>query len=428
MRRAQLELEVQIKAMNDNARRILSGVTDRLRADAADAIGDTVQGGHAIAASAIGIRTTGIFMLLAFLGFAFVVALFLRRQVLRPVSHASRALDDMQQGQLDAAMPPTRLREFETIRLSLEGLRRALLDKGRLEAEQAAHRKRAEEEKGRVMRELADRFDGEFKNIVNGVSSAATEMQATAQRMSAIAEETSRQSGNVASASDQATANVQTVATTTEELSASIAEIGRQVMQSAKIARDAVAEAETTDMTVQRLSVAAGRIGEVVTLINDIAGQTNLLALNATIEAARAGESGKGFAVVAGEVKALANQTAKATDEISQQIASVQDETTGVVGAIEKIRLIIGQIDDIATTISSAVEEQGVSTQEIARSVQQAARGTQDVNSNIESVSQAAGDTGSAASQVLTAAQEMSRQAESLRGQVDRFLDGVRAA
>ena len=302
------------------------------------------------------------------------------------------------------------------------------LEKQRLEDEQAAGALRAEEEKRQAMYTLADRFERQVKDVVDGVSSSATEMQATAQQMSATAEETSRQSANVASASEQATANVQTVAATAEELSASIAEIGRQVLQSAKIARNAVDEAEATNDTVKGLAEAANKIGEVVNLINDIAGQTNLLALNATIEAARAGEAGKGFAVVAQEVKNLANQTAKATEEISTQITAVQEETNGAVDAIGNIRAIIGEISDIATTISSAVEEQGVSTQEIARNVQQAATGTQDVNSNIDSVNKAAAETGSAAGQVLNAAQEMSRQAEGLRGQVDVFLQEVRSA
>jgi methyl-accepting chemotaxis protein len=197
-------------------------------------------------------------------------------------------------------------------------------------------------------------------------------------------------------------------------------------MQSAKIAQSAVQEAEATNETVRGLADAASKIGEVVDLINDIAGQTNLLALNATIEAARAGEAGKGFAVVAQEVKNLANQTAKATEEISSQIGAVQEETTEAVTAIEKIRGIIGEVNDIATTISSAVEEQGVSTQEIARNVQQAATGTQDVNANIENVRKAAGETGVAANQVLNASQEMSRQAEGLRSEVDRFLKEIR--
>jgi len=246
--------------------------------------------------------------------------------------------------------------------------------------------------------------------------------------MATTAERTSEQASAVATASDQAAANVKVVAATSEELSASIAEIGRQVTQSAEISHAAVEEANATNQTVQGLAGAAAKIGEVVNLINDIAGQTNLLALNATIEAARAGEAGKGFAVVAQEVKNLANQTARATEEIATQIAAVQGETDGAVDAIEKIRSIIGEVNDIAMTISSAVEEQGVSTQEIARNVQQAAQGTQDVNLNIESVSKVADETGAAAGQVLSASQDLSRQAEHLRGEVERFIQELRTA
>jgi len=428
MRRAQLGLAAEITAMNDEATRILAAVTDRLSADAARGMRETVQGGQAIAVGARGIRTTGVVVLLGLLGFGFVVALFLRSQVLKPVSQASQALEDMQQGRLDAEMPPTRLREFEAIRSSLEEFRQALLDKKRLEAEKAAAQQGAEDEKRQFINELADSFDRQITEGVDGVSSSASEMQATAQQLSATAEEASRQSTNVATASEQATANVQTVAATVEELSASIAEIGRQVSQSARIAGNAVAEVESTNRTVLGLAEAANRIGEVVTLINDIAGQTNLLALNATIEAARAGEAGKGFAVVAQEVKNLANQTAKATEDISKQISAVQAETADAVGAIRKINGIIAEVNDISTTIASAVEEQGLSTQDIARNVQQAARGTQNVNENIVGVNKAAGETGLAAGQMLGAAQEMSRQADGLRGEVKRFLGEVRAA
>ena len=427
IRRTQLDLAAQIRTMNDDATGILSAVTDRLSADAAHGMRETVQGGHDIAVGARAIRTTGFVILLGLLGAGFVVAWFLQGQVLKPVSQASRALEDMRQGRLDAEMPRTRMREFEAIRSSLEGFRQALLDTKRLEAEKADNQSAREEEANRVLL-LCEQFDRTASDSLKGVSSSATEMQATAQQMTSTAEETRRQSATVATASDQATANVQMVASTAEELSASISEIGRQVMQSAKIAANAVTEAEATNDTVQGLAEAASKIGDVVDLINDIAGQTNLLALNATIEAARAGEAGKGFAVVAQEVKNLANQTAKATEDISKQITAVQEETTGAVDAIHKIRGIISEISDISTTISSAVEEQGVSTQEIARNVQQAAKGTQDVNATIESVSKAAGETGSAAGQVLGASQEMSRQAEGLRGDVERFLAEIRAA
>ncbi len=346
----------------------------------------------------------------------------------RPLARLTRVMGVLAEGRLDVDIPAHGGgNEISRMAAAVRVFKDNAVDKARLEAEQALLEQRAEDDKRQGMLEMADRFERQVKQVVDSVSNSATEMQATAQQMSATAEETNRQAGSVASASDQASANVQTVAATAEELSASIAEIGRQVMQSAKIASNAVVEAEATNETVSGLSDAASKIGEVVNLINDIAGQTNLLALNATIEAARAGEAGKGFAVVAQEVKNLANQTARATDEISQQVSAVQEQTTGAVGAIGKIRAIIGEVNDIATTISSAVEEQGASTQEIARNVQQAARGTQEVNDNIGGVSRAAGETGSAASQMLNASQEMARQAEGLRGEVERFLGEVRA-
>ena len=358
-----------------------------------------------------------------------VLSLWLTRSITTPIGLMTKAMAALADGDNRVDIPATGNRdEIGDMAGAMQVFKDNALEKVRLEEEQAAAQQRGEEEKRQAMNELADRFERQVKEVVDGVSSSATEMQATAQQMSSTAEETTRQSASVASASNQATANVQTVAATAEELSASIAEIGRQVMQSAKIAQNAVEEAESTNETVKGLAEAAAKIGDVVNLINDIAGQTNLLALNATIEAARAGEAGKGFAVVAQEVKNLANQTAKATEEISSQISAVQEETNDAVVAIEKIRGIIGEVNDIATTISSAVEEQGVSTQEIARNVQQAASGTQDVNSNIENVSRAAGETGTAAGQVLNAAREMSSQAEGLRGEVDRFLGEVRAA
>jgi methyl-accepting chemotaxis protein len=350
------------------------------------------------------------------------------RRVIGPVNMMTRAMTDLAAGNVDVQISAARRNdEIGEMARAFNVFRDNAVEKVRLEAEQAGAEQRRAQERRSAMVAVADRFEQSVKSVVDGVSSAATEMQATAQQMSATAEESSRQSASVASASDQASANVQTVAATAEELSVSTTEIGRQVTKSAEIAGNAVKETEATNDTVRGLADAAIKIGQVVDLINDIASQTNLLALNATIEAARAGEAGKGFAVVASEVKNLANQTARATEEISVQVASIQDETNGAVDAIEKIRSIIGEVSDIATTIASAVEEQGASTQEIARNVQQAARGTQEVNENIGGVNRAAGETGAAAGQVLGAAQEMSKQAEQMRAEVERFLGEVRA-
>ncbi|MGF1625806.1 MAG: methyl-accepting chemotaxis protein [Alphaproteobacteria bacterium] len=298
----------------------------------------------------------------------------------------------------------------------------------RLKDEQVEAENRAAEEKRRAMDDLARRFEASVGGIVGTLSSAANEMQATAQSMSATAEETSQQATAVAAASEQASANVQTVASAAEQLSGSVSEIGRQVVQSSAIAGKAVAEAERTNATVKGLAEAANRVGAVVDLINQIAAQTNLLALNATIEAARAGDAGKGFAVVASEVKTLANQTARATEEIASQIQAMQGATGEAVVAIETIGTTIAEIEKIATAIASAVEEQGAATEEIARNVQQASQGTQEVSSNISGVTDAAGATGAAASQVLGAAGDLAKQGESLRTEVDRFLEAVRAA
>jgi len=302
-----------------------------------------------------------------------------------------------------------------------------LIHNAELTREQDAQRLAGERRAERIAT-LIGGFDGKVSDMLDAVSSAAGELEKTAQFMSSTAEEASGQAAAVATASDQAAANVQTVAATAEQLSSSIAEIGRQVGQSTEIAANAVSETEGTNQTVQGLASAASKIGEVVVLINDIAGQTNLLALNATIEAARAGEAGKGFAVVAQEVKNLANQTAKATEEISQQISAIQEESGSAVGAIDRIRRVVNEINDISITVATAVEEQGASTREIARNVQQAARGTQEVNANIAGVTEAAGRTGSAANQVLASSGALSQQAESLRREVDAFLADVKAA
>jgi methyl-accepting chemotaxis protein len=298
----------------------------------------------------------------------------------------------------------------------------------KLRAEQEDLKRQAEIEKRRALHKLADDFEASISGVVTVVSTAAAEMQSTAQSMSATAEETSRQSLSVASAAEQASVNVQTVASAAEELSASIGEIGRQVSQASEIAGKAAEDSRRTDEAVQGLTESAQKIGEVVKLIQEIAGQTNLLALNATIEAARAGEAGKGFSVVASEVKSLANQTAKATDEIRAQIGAIQDRTRTTVEVIHGIRRTIEDINGISATIASAVEEQGAATQEIARNVQQAAAGTGQVSENISGVTSAAGETGAAATQVLGSASELAQQSETLRAEVHKFLATIRAA
>jgi len=271
-------------------------------------------------------------------------------------------------------------------------------------------------------------FDGQMKIALETVGGSATKLQDSANMLASNAEESSRQSTAVAAASEQASTNVQTVASATEELSSSVLEIGRQVAESTKIAGKAVEQANHSSATIQSLAAAAQRIGDVVELINTIAGQTNLLALNATIEAARAGEAGRGFAVVASEVKALAEQTAKATGEIGQQILAIQAATKESVESIQEIGATIASVNEITTAVAAAVEEQGSATAEIARNVQEAARGTQDVSSNIGGVSQAAGETGQTATQLLEAANQLSQQSETLRSQVEGFFATIRAA
>ncbi len=266
------------------------------------------------------------------------------------------------------------------------------------------------------------------KEVVDSVASAADEMESTAQSMSATAEETSRQATAAAAGVEQASSNVQTVATASEELASSIAEVSRQVSESANIAKTAVEEADKTNAQVESLVEAAQKIGEVVKLISEIAEQTNLLALNATIEAARAGDAGKGFAVVAGEVKSLASQTAKATEEISTQIAAIQGATGDAAAAIKGIAETIIKVDEIATTIAAAVEEQGAATQEIARNAQEASAGTTEIANNVSGVNQAATETGTAATQVLDAAQGLSEQSEGLSQEIDKFLESIKAA
>ncbi len=350
-------------------------------------------------------------------------------RVTRPLFRMTAAMERLAAGDKDFTIAWTdRADEIGEIARALGVFRENAIEKERLQKEHSEQEARVQEEKRGSMLELADRFEAQVTSVVEAVAEEVRQMEGIAGQMAETAEQGSKKSAAVASASRQAATNVSTVAGAAEKLSTSITEIGQQAGQSADISSRAVDQAVRTDETVRGLTETAGRIGEVVELINDIAGQTNLLALNATIEAARAGEAGKGFAVVANEVKNLANQTAKATEEISRQIVAVQDETRDAVADIQGIRDIIGEINDISMAIAAAVERQGISTQEIARNVQQVAAGTEEVNANIESVSTAAGETGDAARQVMTATESLTERAGNLSREVARFLTGIRNA
>jgi methyl-accepting chemotaxis protein len=350
--------------------------------------------------------------------------------VSRPLMRLNGALGKMAAGELNIEIPgASRGDEVGDLAKTVIVIRENAEQKARNEAEAKVHQdRRAAEQRSVDMTKLADTFETAVGEIVETVSAASTRLEASAGTLTATAERAQELTTMVAAASEEASTNVQSVASATEQMASSIHEIGRQVQDSARMAGDAVHEARKTNDRVSELSKAAARIGDVVELINNIAGQTNLLALNATIEAARAGEAGRGFAVVASEVKALAEQTAKATGEIGQQINGIQAATQDSVNAIKEISGTIEKLSEISSAIAAAVEEQGAATQEISRNVQQAAQGTQQVSSNITDVQRGAGETGLASSQVLSAAQSLSGDSNRLKLEVDKFLNSVRAA
>ncbi len=369
---------------------------------------------------------------LAILGIAVIagsIAWLIGRSISKPLGLLGARMQALADGQLDGEIPGIgRGDEVGAMAATVQIFKDNAVRIRGLEQAEAATQARAAAERRTAMENLASEFERSVTGIVRSVSSAAAGMQTTAQSMTSTASDASARAATVGAASQSASNNVGTVAAAAEELSSSVAEISRQVARSSEIASKAVGDAESTNVTVRALSTGAEKIGEVVKLIHSIAAQTNLLALNATIEAARAGESGRGFAVVASEVKALANQTAKATEEISAQVAAMQASTSDAVASIGGITETIAQMSEITVSISTAIEQQGDATREIARNIQSVAAGSSEISSHIGGVTTAAAATGSAASDVLSNARELDNQSGMLRNAVDEFLSKVRAA
>jgi methyl-accepting chemotaxis protein len=365
---------------------------------------------------------------LTFVASVLFVWLYVGGNILRRIGSLQRSMQLLSNGDLQSEIyRSSQHDEIAAMANSLEVFRDSMIKARALDADQDKDRIAKAERASRMEARIVE-FEATVRTALDGLQQSANSMQGTAQSMSATADQSSALVSAVASAAEETSVNVQTVSSGTEQLSSSIAEIGRQVIASAQIARKAVDEAGETDATMQGLAENASRINIVVDLIQVIASQTNLLALNATIEAARAGEAGRGFAVVASEVKSLANQTAKATDEIRSQIASMQQVTTSAVGAIRNISQTIGEINEVTTAIAAAVEQQGAATREIARNIQHAAGGTSEVSSNIVGVSTASAEAGAAASEVLTASGALRREADALGAEIDAFLSNIRAA
>jgi methyl-accepting chemotaxis protein len=365
---------------------------------------------------------------LTLIGSVLFVWLYVGRSILRRIGNLQRSMQLLSDGDLETEIyHSSQHDEIAAMANSLQIFRESMIAARALSSDQDKDRIAKAERASRMEARIVE-FEATVRTALDSLQKSANSMQTTAQSMSATADQSSALVNAVASAAEETSVNVQTVSSGTEELSSSIAEIGRQVITSAQIARKAVNEAGETDATMQGLAENASRISVVVDLIQVIASQTNLLALNATIEAARAGEAGRGFAVVASEVKSLANQTAKATDEIRAQIARMQQVTTSAVGAIRNIGQTIGEINEVTTAIAAAVEEQGAATREIARNIQHAAGGTAEVSSNIVGVSTASAEAGSAASEVLSASGALRREADVLRSEIDVFLSNIRAA
>jgi methyl-accepting chemotaxis protein len=365
----------------------------------------------------------------AILAIAVVLAFLLGRGLSRPLTAITAVMNRLSSGEIDVTIPGSERRdELGTMAAAVDVFRRSMIEARGMREAQEASKQQAERDKRALQRQMADRFEADVKSVVATVAKATSEMQRVAGEITSSVNGTSEQAAAAAAASEEASASVSTVAAATEELASSVAEIGRQVTHSSQVADNAVVKAGQTTEMVGSLAAAAEKIGDVLRLIGAIASQTNLLALNATIEAARAGEAGRGFAIVASEVKNLASQTAKATEEITEQVAAIQSATGECVTAIGGISDTIREISGIATTIAAAVEQQGSATREIARSVQQAATGTSEVSLNVTGASQSADRSRALADNVLAATGQLGRQADALHESVDTFLAGLRDA
>lgn len=352
---------------------------------------------------------------------------FATRVISRPLVNMVEAMGEISSGNLDAAIPENQKDEIGDMADALSVFKDNLVENKRLSEERDLERQKAVEEQKAQRNELANDFENKVGEVVNSVAASSSQLQSTAKSMNEIASANQQRAGNATQAATDATTNVNTVSAAAEELSHSINEIARQVAESSTMAAQAADQATTTNVTMKELAEAASKIGEVINLITDIAEQTNLLALNATIEAARAGEAGKGFAVVASEVKNLANQTAKATDEIAHQISTIQETTGNAVDAIDQVSNMIDHMNEVSSAIAAAVEEQGAATKEIATNVEAAAQSTQHASSDMTEVTQSAEKNGQAANDVLMAAEALSAQSIALREQVNSFLEQVRS-
>ena len=398
-----------------------------------EAIGDTIQADaqatQADAAQTIsGMQIVMIAVLMVAAALLLAIQILTARSVVRPLSGMTQVMEKLAAGDTAVEIPAAGRRdEVGAMASAVQVFKDNAIVAMKLAAEQAQDAAKRENRAAEIDRLCRD-FEANVSTVLKSVVGAVESMKSAAQSMSQMAGQTASEATNVSTASGSAAESVNAVAAATEELSGSVNEISRQMARSTEITAHASEQATRTNDQIRGLADAAQKVGDVVQLITDIANQTNLLALNATIEAARAGDAGKGFAVVASEVKNLATQTARATDEISQQINAIQTETSQAVSAIQSIGGTIGEIDQITTAVATAVQEQGTATEEIARSVERAANGTRKMTASIDTVASAAAQTGSAATQILAASEDLGHQSDALRGEVEQFLKAVRAA